>query len=145
MVGGVHAGASIKHYKVGLFAAVVDKVEHYRYDQLIKTTYARCDTGHFNPVEGMDWAHRLNGFTGLRIDYSAGGRSYQEIPYTEDAARFFHDAMISLCRLGDRINEFFSDNARLALAISSQTPLLGDETLARTPRSEGIDHAAERG
>lgn len=130
-VGNEQATSRVSHYRVGLVAAVADKVEHYRNAQLIKTTYARCDTGHFKPIEGMDWAHRLNGFTGTFIDYSAATRRYQETPYSEEAARFFHDAMISLCRLGDRINEFFGDDDRLALAISSRTPLLGNEALAR--------------
>lgn len=135
--GTAHAGSAKSHYRVGICAQVVDKVEHYRNGQLIKTTYDRCDTGHFKPIAGMDWAHRLNGFVGLQIDYNAAGRRYHEIPYSEDAARFFHDALISLCRLGDRISEFFGDEGRLAKAISSQTPLLGNEVLARVTHGGG--------
>lgn len=136
ITGNLHAGSVQSHYRVGLCAKVVDKVEHYRNGQLIKTTYAPCDTGHFDPIAGMEWAHRLNGFVGLSFNQ---GRS-QQIPYSEEAARFFHDAMISLCRLGDRISEFFGDDDRLALAISSRTPLLGNEALARITHGEGADH-----
>jgi len=29
--------------------------------------------------------------------------------YTENAAKFFYDLLISLCQLGDKVNEFFND------------------------------------
>lgn len=124
MIGGLHASSRAPHYTVGLFAQVVDRIDHYRGEQLVSTTYDRCDVGHFKWNDGMEWAFKLNSFVGLRIDYDRVGRAYKQMAYTEQAARFFHDSMLSICRVGDRIESFFADTERLALAIEARTPLL---------------------
>lgn len=135
MIGGLNATTQGAHYTVGIFAQVVDRIDHYRGDHLVSTTYDRCDVGHFKWKEGMEWAYKLNSFAGLRIDYDRAGRLYKQMPYTEQAARFFHDSLLSICRLGQRVHSFFDDTEGLALAIESGTPLLASPV--RTAEADG--------
>ncbi len=111
--GNIHATSRAPFYSVG-FAAFC----------LIKVTYTR---GSGTKVEykyereafGPYWK-LLNSFCGLEIHH----RSLKEMPYTEEAAKFFYDTMLGLCHLADRINTFFGSKEALTAAIAAQAPLL---------------------
>lgn len=47
-----------------------------------------------------------------------------EIPYTEEAAKFFHDAMLSICSLSDKLTHFFADQNNVMAAIENNAQML---------------------
>ncbi len=122
-VSSVSATKVASHYHVGLFAHVVDRVEYRRGAAGTKVAYEKVDTGRFKSNEGMDWAYRLNAFTGLAQRYE-WMENLSRMPYTEEAAKFFHDSLAGLCLLARQIDGFFKSPEALRLAIEKQTPLL---------------------
>ena len=101
-------------YTIGLVARVFDKVTYRR------PTSSKVE---FKPVYDNStdtFLNRLNGFVGLAVQPGA----LKEMPYSEEAAKFFYETMLGLCRLADRMTEFFSDDASVHAAIQQQGSLL---------------------
>lgn len=118
--GKLSATTGTSHYQVGMAARVFKKLTYSRSSgQSVK--YERVDGDDTQP-----WLSRLNGFVGLTLS-SADPRaldSMSQMPYTEDAARFFYNNMMAMCQLADRIDAFFGDRAELQKAIEGQAPLM---------------------
>lgn len=130
------------HYNVGFIARVVRKITFKRSSgDVIMWSY---DTGLENH-HGADtsWHAKLNGFTGINVlagedykHYTNSDRTnwdtfhteiedgLKEIPFSEEACKFFHDVMIGLCALADRIGGFFKDKKRVEAAIASGAQVL---------------------
>lgn len=115
----LHSGPS---FTIGLVAAVYTKITSRRGsgDQITwERTGENC---HGIPDNYLD---KLNSF--IRV----GIRHYQlnqmsQIPYTEEAAKFFYEAMLSMCKLSDRIDTFFGNTENVQKAIESRSShLLG--------------------
>ncbi len=73
------------------------------------------------------YCQRLNSFAisfGLSNGYRDDGSRHNEIPYTEEGARFFFEAMVGLCSLNERVKNFFGDSKGLQLAIEAKTARL---------------------
>lgn len=73
------------------------------------------------------YCQRLNSFDisfGLTSRYDNKHPYPNEIPYTEEAAKFFFDAMVSLCSVSERVKNFFGDGKRLQKAIESRATLM---------------------
>lgn len=98
----------------------------------IKTTYTRGSgqkVEYKNPGrDGEEYWKLLNSFCSLNVD----PKSLKEIPYTEEAAKFFFETMLRLCHLADRIETFFGSKETLAAAIAGHTHVL----LAAPPKEE---------
>jgi hypothetical protein len=112
--GELHANSAAPLFAVGLGARVFDKVTYTRpsgstvkYER-VPSKYSRT------PLD------RLNGFVGLSIkpEYA------EQMPYSDEAAVFFYDAMIAMCRLAHQVKSFIGDKDRLALAIASRASML---------------------
>lgn len=116
-----HNSSSV--FSFGLFARVMVKEIHKR-QGCTKIEYKQFkhpdDTNH---GIANSWAGKLNGFVGLNIP-KAPSVSYEEMPYTEEAAKFFYETMIGLCNMVDRAERFFADRELLALAIQKSAGLL---------------------
>jgi hypothetical protein len=73
------------------------------------------------------YCQRLNSFG---ISFGLGGRGsneyskHKEIPYTEEGARFFYEALVGLCSLNERVKNFFSDSKSLQKAIETRSQRL---------------------
>ena len=81
--------------------------------------------GHDNPAE------LLNSWAGMDV-----GKSPKEIPYTDEAALFFHSLLMSMATISRRIQEATFTQADLLALIASQTPavaLLTSPTPAADP------------
>lgn len=103
-----------RYYTIGLVARVHTKVT-YRRSSGTKVVYERA-----NSAERGTYHDRLNGFVGLK--YETAGLA--EMPYSEEAAKFFYDTMIGLCMLADRMTEFFGDATAVQKAIQQQDSIL---------------------
>lgn len=120
-IGGTDGSYGAKQWFIGLNAHVCVKtivtrggVESVSYEHASTPDWADCS----DPINA------LNSLVGLIPVYNAfsmydGG--FSEIPYSDDAARFFADAMLSLAGLALKIDRLFGDKEALAAAISNRT------------------------
>jgi hypothetical protein len=86
----------------------------------------KCDEDCNDHFARRTYAQRLNSLDlhfSIGTDY-ANGDKYPEIPYTEEAARFFFEAIMSLCSISERIKNFFGDRTMLQKAIESRASLM---------------------
>lgn len=107
------------HYRIGFAATVREKIT-YRRAGSTAVKYQRPprqDGDHRYPESYHD---KLLAFTGLRIEPS----KMQEMPYTEEAARFFYEIMVGLCAMADRIESFFGDKENVMAAIAQGRSVL---------------------
>jgi hypothetical protein len=112
--GGMKSFKSFKSFGVGLGARCFTKITEHRLsgDQVsYAPTYG--DGDHFSKDT---YLQKLGQFVHLDIDPAHA----KQIPYTEDAAKFFYDAMISLCKLSDRIEGFFESPDCVQKAIEAK-------------------------
>lgn len=119
----LHACNTTDAFVVGLYAQVLTKITVTR-PSGTKVTFERFQStdDHFNTDS---WADKLNAFCGLDTDFSGDDDSIQEMPYTEEAARFFYEMMLQLCYLAERLHGFFKDKKQLEFAIQKRILLLG--------------------
>ena len=91
---------SERDYSIKLKAEVVKKVIHQRGESFKNVTEHRPDD-----EEIGEYGNRLNSFVHVVMS-----KDKKEMPYTEDAARFFYTAMIALAIIADKITNFFQDD-----------------------------------
>uniref|UniRef100_UPI0035C6A341 hypothetical protein n=1 Tax=Serratia quinivorans TaxID=137545 RepID=UPI0035C6A341 len=88
-------GSSIKYVGLNQSNDYLDKAEHHA-------------------------AYRLNSFVRLR----SNAPGYKEIPYTDEAAAFFFDMVIGLCRAAQKMSAFFSDEEAITNAIENKAAVM---------------------
>ena len=109
------------HYRLGLFAQVLDRVTEQRGEHVaVRYVLPRLPDG--------SWGARLNSWTHLRIPSDRPcDQTWPHVPYTEGAAEFFYRMVFRLCELADQITIFFSDPEAVVEALVhaevSQLPL----------------------
>lgn len=113
------------HYQVGIFARVVRKRTFTR----ASGSMVRYEPLSSHEMPQESWMVRLNSFVGLKQAYShqdgyTDMARLAQMPYTEEAARFFFESLLAMCRLSDRLDSFFKDPATLRLAIAQNAGLL---------------------
>lgn len=108
----LHATSRNPVFTLGLAARVFDKVV---------TTRTSGATTRFQRVKGEpgDAISLLNGWVGLDED-AWPTQMVREIPYTPEAALFFHNTLVSLCRVVERFDSFFADTGNV-LAAAAET------------------------
>lgn len=121
-------------YKVGFAARVVTKRTYVRLSGS-KTAYLDEDGVESHHGTDQSWRAKLDAFNHMSVlgrsimtRHEAGfdkASNMREVPYTEEAAKFFYEVVIGICALANRIDTFFKDDKRLIEAISSGQKLLG--------------------
>jgi hypothetical protein len=122
--GGLHATNCTNCYRVGLAAVVVDK---HVYKRGLSTTVEYDRPKAFANHSCKLYGERLNMFVGLSIETHhdtfhglsterSGG--VEEMPYTEEAAQFFYEGMITLCRLADLVSQTLGSKETINRLIS---------------------------
>lgn len=121
--GNLHATKCASHFQVGVVARGFKKITFTRASG---TTVIYDRAG----PEAGTWLARLNGFAGLAISSRDVRELNQmsQMPYTEDAAKFFFHTMLTMCQLADRIDNFFGDKQALQSAIDRNAGLLAGPT-----------------
>jgi hypothetical protein len=113
-------------YDVGIGAVVCDRVTTTANTGDISISFER-----FEAADGT-WAKKLNSWTHVNlwpgsnsITDAEENKSMHWLPYTEEHARFFHEAMLAVCKIAQRFDEFFGDKpADLLESISKGAKLL---------------------
>lgn len=113
--GGLNTGfdRQVDTYTIGIYARVMDKVSHIR-PSGTKVTYASI-----NGAE-EEYHEKLNAFTRFTVPSERRGK-LREIPYTEEAAKFFYETIVGLCKVADRLEKFFASPDQVILAIADKT------------------------
>lgn len=119
-LGSLHASSHSDSYRIGIAAAVMMKTTHVR-GSSTKVEYEYAPDLGNNHCFSETYHDRLNDFCGLHLrpEYM------KQMFYTEDAAKFFYDIMIGMCKMADRIESFMADDDAVLRAIKSQTGLIG--------------------
>lgn len=131
--GELHATNHAPLYSVGLGARVMDKVT-YRRASGDKTIYKRHPDFPGSHLSFDSPAKCLNAFAGLSIDPERS--TVEEMPYSDEAAMFFYDAMAAMCKLSEQVKNFLGDKQALMVAIEQRASLL------LTGPSKSEDHRA---
>lgn len=111
-------------FTVGINARVVQK---HTYTRASNVSVKYSGGSEFANAGDGDWAKKLNSYCKLSRPYNGKGeidRSFMEMPYTEEAAKFFYGLMMSMCKLSDRIHSFVGDKEQLMLAIKTPELLM---------------------
>ncbi len=152
--GGSDSTNATSTYAVGLWAIVIKRMTHTMKDGRQTFNHVRPDNGQLG-----EYGLKLDGFVKRpwpaekywetpvadpRYPKPARALSdtVQAMPYTEEAARFFYDSMLSICRTADRLSRFFDVKPdELALQIArggvAQQNLLGP-SMAGAPLEAGL-------
>lgn len=115
---------STPFYSVGINARVIEKITYTRASTV---TVKYAGGSEFSSGHVGEWAGKLNSFVKLSRPYNDKNElkgDFMEMPYTEEAAKFFYNMMMSMCKLSDRINSFVGDKEKLMLAIKTPELLM---------------------
>ncbi|BEN25124.1 MULTISPECIES: hypothetical protein [Serratia] len=107
-------------YSVGVGATVLVKQTHTTVRGSTIKYVALSRSKDYLDKEKYQHAYRLDSFVRLRKE-STG---YTEIPYSDEAAAFFFDMVIGLCRAAQRMNAFFSDEDAVVQAIENKAGVM---------------------
>lgn len=107
------------YYSVGIAAKVMLKTTTVRRTST-KIKYEKAKDESFSD---KSYLALLNAFVGLDMDDPIRDRSLKEMPYSEEAARFFYDMMIGLCSLARQIETFLSDEKNIIKSIENRRGL----------------------
>lgn len=124
---GTHGRQSISahapFYFVGLYAHVWTKITKTR------GTYVKVEFENpGNSLARKSYGERLNSTVRLYPeDFGRGSQErhgLKEMPYTEEAAKFFYEALMGICKLHDMIDGVINNEERLMEAIKKQSSFL---------------------
>lgn len=110
-------------YTISIQAQVLRKTT-YASKSNQRVEYFRTHQSYDGTINGEkselgEFGTKLNGFNNTNLS-----QVDEEIPYTEDAAKFFHDAMLAICGISDKLSMFFADKENVIMAIENQTTML---------------------
>ncbi len=115
-------------FSVELIAVVAMRTTHTR-ESGAKVTYEPPDYPNFAV---KTYGQRLNNFVGLRTDadgYWHKAIDLTDMPYSDDAAKFFYEMLIGMCAFSDKITDFFAEPETVMAAIEAgAVPLIGRDT-----------------
>ena len=105
--------ASGNHYKLGLYAQVLDRVTERRGDH-IAVRYERPQ------LPKDSWGDQLNSWNHLENvpTFLPHEQPWPHVLYTEAGAQFFYQMLLRLCTIADQLTTFFSDPAMLTKALT---------------------------
>lgn len=124
------ANSTAKHFSVGVYAAVHKRTTYTRVSGATVTWERITQFDSQSPLG--EWGKKLTGLCGLSEPKSA--EHLRQMPYTDEAARFFYESMMAMCEIGRRFKNFFGDEANVMAAIEGRGPsLLAGPSLAAKP------------
>ncbi|MDH4602322.1 hypothetical protein [Pseudomonas syringae] len=130
------ANNTAKHFAVGVYAAVHKRTTYTRASGAT-VTWERITQFDSQSTLG-EWGKKLTGLCGLSAPKSA--EHLRQMPYTDEAARFFYESMMAMCEIGRRFKNFFGDEANVMAAIEGRGPsLLAGPTLPAQPTLTAIE------
>lgn len=108
-----------QQYSIGVGAEVKKKITYHR-GASVRVKYERPDYPNF---QHNSWGEKLNAIVGIHINDDERGR-FKEMPYSDDAAKFFYDTIMGLAEMGRKLESFFGDDGAVAAMIENKSQLL---------------------
>lgn len=111
----ISAGSQSDFYYVGLNAGLYRKQTFKRGDKtttkyILVTVSCRDQIEENGEIVFKDtYATKLASFTCLSTYVHKYEGQWKEIPYSENAAKFFYELLISICQMGEKIIDFFEN------------------------------------
>ncbi|NMP24249.1 hypothetical protein [Sulfobacillus harzensis] len=106
-----HSTFGTDHYRLGLFARVLDRVTEQRGEH-VAVRYV------LPKLPDDSWGARLNSWTHLAVpEFRSYDQPWPHVPYTEPAAEFFYRMILRLCEMTDQLTTFFTDPVSVAAAL----------------------------
>lgn len=103
----------LDHYRLGLFAQVLDRITEHRGDH-VAVRYARPQ------LPDGSWGAQLNSWTHLNTPaFRLPEMTWPVVPYTETAAEFFFRILFRLCQIADQLQTVLADPTSVATALES--------------------------
>lgn len=126
------ANYTANHFSVGVYAAIHKRTTYTRASGST-VTWKRINQ--FGSEESLgEWGAKLTGLCGLSAPKSPD--YLRQMPYTDEAAKFFYESMMAMCEIGRRFKSFFGDEANVIAAIEGRGPsLLAGPGSAAAPSS----------
>lgn len=112
------ANDTVTSYKVGIAAEVWDRTS-YKRPSGTTYTWAHLSCGAFNQHHPAD---RLQNFAAIHLNPAQG--NVKLMPYTDAAAEWFYQAMLSVARMACAMDRFFSDPDSLAAIQEGRNPMM---------------------
>lgn len=136
----INATNTVHHFSVGLFASVVKRTSHTRLSGTNVTWERISQFG--NRSDLGEWGFKLTGLCGISPPKSP--EHLRQMPYTEDAAKFFYESMMAMCEMGHHFKAFFGDESNVMAAIEGNGQfLLGGPSTAPGGQSDTIKETPE--
>lgn len=119
--GNTHATSHSDQHTFGLGAGIYTKITHTRGD-VVSHQYEKLRRTHIGLDSIGKYGSLLAGFNNMGVPE----RDSKEMPYTEDTAKFFYNALMGIAAMAIKFNEFFGDDDNVIKAIEAgNTPLIG--------------------
>jgi len=109
-----------KGYSIGANARVYLK-KGYTRGGITEYEYERWLPEGESHLYPKTWAGKLNSFTSLAL---LKPEDACEIPYTEEGAEFFYNMLLGICKLANRIEQFFGKEENVQRIVSGQNKAL---------------------
>lgn len=107
-------------YSLTIGAKPYTKVESFMGGEKVKTKFESYYGENGDHLGNETPAEKLNSWCSFELP-----KDSKEMPYSDEAALFFHDLMMGMAKLSKLVQDRTFDEATLMEAIASQTPLLG--------------------
>ncbi len=114
------ANNTAKHFSVGVYAAIHKRTTYTR-PSGATVTWERISQFDSEASLG-EWGNKLSGLCGLSAPKAP--EYLRQMPYTDEAAKFFYESMMAMCEIGRRFKNFFGDEANVFAAIEGRGPSL---------------------
>ena len=108
-----------QQFSFGVGAEVKKKITYRRGESVS----IKWDNPDYPNLEFKTWGQKLNAICGIHIKDDERGR-FKEMPYSDDAAKFFYDTIMGLAEMGRRLESFFGDDKAVTAMIESKAKLL---------------------
>lgn len=108
-----------RHYALGLYAKVLDRVTERRGEHVaVRYVWPKLSEG--------SWGAQLNSWNHLPVPtFRHYDKPWPHVPYTESAAEFFYEMLLRLCTITDQLTEFLGNPVAVAQALEQATrPML---------------------
>jgi len=114
----ISANAPAQHFSVGMYAAIHRRTTYTRSSG---STVVWSRISQFESRDSLgEWGSKLAGLCGLSAPKAP--LHLRQMPYTDQAAKFFYESMMAMCEIGRRFKNFFSDEANVLAAIEGRGP-----------------------
>jgi len=116
----ISASHTAQHFSVGMYAAIHRRITYTR-PSGATVVWSRISQFEHEQALG-EWGLKLSGITGLSAPKAP--EYLRQMPYTEEASKFFYGSMMAMCEMGRRFKAFFGDEANVLAAIAGSGPSL---------------------